>query len=418
MISQELWEKINNCIREYEPCAKVFQELINLIKGPEIEEFPEFGQVLQEIDVNVIYPARKKSTLSIYKDYISIHSTWLRIQDIQYIFLFQTPNKTKPQWSLYLTSGSKELVKDTIGLALDLGSKEKVVNQLTSIAFIRKLGITSPQVELSKSKKQYVEAYLKNKDGFLYFLSSGVFFGFKKPLLFFGNQDIISMHVNCVTGRTFNLNINLKDNSSWEFSMIDQAEYEGISRFMEKFNIQGNQQEDVGAKNSNVSELGNLDNMEFGEDDDEDEDFRLSDKDSQLSSGSFGDSDSESGSSAGTDSDSRNSVEEDSDKEENSDSDKEENSVNEEDSDQEQLVQDLEKETVVEQENISENEQPRKKSRKSVPKKISGMQATADAVRKQLEKRIGKVTTLKRKESSSKISDLVYVESDVDELED
>lgn len=393
MISQQLWDRINECIREYEPCAPVFMELTGMLQPKELE-LPDFGQLLQEMEVSVIYPTRKKCTLTIYKDYISIQSTYLRIQDLEYVFLFQTPYKTKPQWSLYLTS--KE-IKDAIGIALDVDSKEKIVNMMTSIAFIRKLGITTPDL---KEKKQYVEAYLKNKDGFLYFLSNGVFFGFKKPLLFFANKDIVSMHVNCVTGRTFNLSINTKDNVSFEFSMIDQSEYDGISRYMEKFSIQGNE-----AVDKNSAETGTLDNMQFLEDDEDDEDFRLSDKESSDAV-----SDSNSDSEAGSGSDDESSAE----------GEEDEGSVQEQGSDQDSVQEDEKEEAIVapiEQENIAV-EHRRKKARKSTPKKVTGMQATADAVRKQLEKRIGQVTTLKRKESSSKMSDFVYVESDLDELDD
>jgi hypothetical protein len=47
------------------------------------------------------------------------------------------------------------------------------------------------------------------------------------------------------------------------------------------------------------------------------------------------------------------------------------------------------------------------------------MQATADAVRKQLETRVGSVSILKKKASiKKKEAEIISIESDVDELDD
>ena len=173
MISEELRGKINDCIKEYEPCGPVFNQLLELIQVPKQEIVKvEFGQVLKEINnIQVLYPARKKTTLMVYKDYISVGLAWVKIQDLKSVLVLPSPNKAKPHWSLVMTSGiGPELVTETIGLGLDLSSKEDVINTLTSISAIRKLGINMPCetvfVSRGNSRKlSFVEAYLKNKDG-------------------------------------------------------------------------------------------------------------------------------------------------------------------------------------------------------------------------------------------------------------
>jgi hypothetical protein len=74
-------------------------------------------------------------------------------------------------------------------------------------------------------------------------LSTGIFFGFKKPLLFFGFETVESISYTSVLQRTFNLNISARSSSSdepqeIEFSMIDQSDFPGIDAYVKKHGLQ------------------------------------------------------------------------------------------------------------------------------------------------------------------------------------
>jgi hypothetical protein len=80
--------------------------------------------------------------------------------------------------------------------------------------------------------------------GYLYFLSSGIFFGFKKPLIFFAFENIESISYTSVLQRTFNLNIatrlasNPNESQEFEFAMIDQTNHGGIDAYVKKHGLQ------------------------------------------------------------------------------------------------------------------------------------------------------------------------------------
>lgn len=81
--------------------------------------------------------------------------------------------------------------------------------------------------------------------GYLFLLSTGILFAFKKPLLFFSFDTIESVSYTSVLQRTFNLNIlarprngSEEDNMEIEFSMIDQADYSGIDAYIKRHGLQ------------------------------------------------------------------------------------------------------------------------------------------------------------------------------------
>ena len=82
--------------------------------------------------------------------------------------------------------------------------------------------------------------------GYLFFLDSGIFFGFKKPLHFFPFDAIQFISYTSVLQRTFNLNIayhmipnkSLTINWEVEFAMIDQAQFPGIDAYIKKHQLQ------------------------------------------------------------------------------------------------------------------------------------------------------------------------------------
>jgi hypothetical protein len=81
--------------------------------------------------------------------------------------------------------------------------------------------------------------------GYLFLLSTGILFAFKKPLLFFSFDTIDSVSYTSVLQRTFNLNVMARpsggseeDNQEFEFSMIDQADFAGIDTYIKRHGLQ------------------------------------------------------------------------------------------------------------------------------------------------------------------------------------
>jgi len=77
----------------------------------------------------------------------------------------------------------------------------------------------------------------------LFFLATGIFFGFKKPLAFFPFEAINSISYTSVLQRTFNLNIAVQlpdqeETKEHEFSMIDQADFAGIDAYIKRHGLQ------------------------------------------------------------------------------------------------------------------------------------------------------------------------------------
>ena len=89
----------------------------------------------------------------------------------------------------------------------------------------------------------HIKAFRGSKDGFLFLLPNGIFWGFKKPLEFFSFDTIDSVSYTSVLQRTFNLNIAARatvdaDPQEFEFSMIDQADFAGIDDYVKRHELQ------------------------------------------------------------------------------------------------------------------------------------------------------------------------------------
>lgn len=89
----------------------------------------------------------------------------------------------------------------------------------------------------------FVSAYKGSKEGYLYFLPNRVIFGFKKPILVFKSEDIESITYSSITRLTFNVSLDVKISGipeKFEFSMIDQKEFENIDRFVKSKEVRDN----------------------------------------------------------------------------------------------------------------------------------------------------------------------------------
>ncbi|KAG8624484.1 hypothetical protein KVT40_007551 [Elsinoe batatas] len=105
-----------------------------------------------------------------------------------------------------------------------------------------------PQAHRKGEVSFHVKAHLGSKEGYLFFLSTGVLFGFKKPVLFFPFDKVVSTSYTSVLQRTFNLVITVQKDASGsgeggaeeagddtedvEFGMLDQADFAGIDAFV------------------------------------------------------------------------------------------------------------------------------------------------------------------------------------------
>lgn len=136
-----------------------------------------------------------------------------------------------------------------------------IASQLGTTGNATQIVKTNPQVfhsalrqpQRPNEKAVHVKAYRGSKDGFLFFLPTGILWGFKKPLLFMPLDRILSLSYTNILQRTFNIEIEIDvshapreagarkppqsgedgdgDGSKTEvieFSMIDQEDYQTI----------------------------------------------------------------------------------------------------------------------------------------------------------------------------------------------
>ncbi|KAJ5487853.1 hypothetical protein N7530_002153 [Penicillium desertorum] len=102
-----------------------------------------------------------------------------------------------------------------------------------------------PEAHRKGEKAYHVKAFRGSKEGYLFLLSTGILFAFKKPLLFFSFATIDSVSYTSVLQRTFNLNVMARpengseeDNQEFEFSMIDQDNFSGIDTYIKRHGLQ------------------------------------------------------------------------------------------------------------------------------------------------------------------------------------
>lgn len=78
-------------------------------------------------------------------------------------------------------------------------------------------------------KAVHVKAFRGSKDGFLYFLPTGILWAFKKPLLFISIDRVAAVSYTNVLQRTFNIVVDVEDYpDEIEFAMLDQEDFGGI----------------------------------------------------------------------------------------------------------------------------------------------------------------------------------------------
>ncbi|KAL5042267.1 histone chaperone rtt106 [Aspergillus fruticulosus] len=174
-----------------------------------------------------------------------------------------------------------------------------------------------PEGHRKGEKAYHVKAFRGSKEGYLFFLSTGIFFGYKKPLLFFAFENIDSISYTSVLQRTFNLNVVAcalasDETQEFEFSMIDQADYSGIDTYIKthglqdaslaearrakRYNINGAKTEEnteADAQEPEESELQKAQRELEDQEDEEEEDYDPGSEGESEGSGSSSEEDSE-----------------------------------------------------------------------------------------------------------------------------
>ncbi|KAI4228832.1 MAG: hypothetical protein L6R36_001334 [Xanthoria steineri] len=200
----------------------------------------------------------------------------IRYSDVDCCVCLPVPEKAQPQYSFCVlpTSGDDQLLFSVPGTKIrpeavhsdqlvdeEHSYKDFVITMLSKR--MKKTKVIEPnakdfsstiaQAHRKGEKAVHVKAFRGSKDGFLFFLPTGIIFAFKKPLLFYPFHSIASISYTSVLQRTFNLNLNVystppstaahnassnTDTHEIEFSMIDQADFAGIDAYIKRRNLQ------------------------------------------------------------------------------------------------------------------------------------------------------------------------------------
>lgn len=139
------------------------------------------------------------------------------------------------------------------------------------------------QPQRPSEKAVHVKAFRGSKDGYMFFLPTGILWGYKKPLLFIPHSRIAGVSYTNVLQRTFNLSIEAdmslpsasgpgeEKEEEIEFAMLDQEDFAGIDEYVKRHGLQDRSMaEQRRAKRLNVNvvkdEDGNVvGNAEAGE---------------------------------------------------------------------------------------------------------------------------------------------------------
>lgn len=331
--------------------------------------------ILLEIkEISVVIPQRKKYNLCFTSTHLyarlptseepasGMSYAW---KDIEYVFCLPVPEKTQKQYNYILfpknsnispsklSASASPIPEPLVFTITDGAAKPGIIGGTDSSAasavsddyktlltwalssFLKAAGNTlkitesDPKIFASAVKQSHrpnekavhVRAFRGSKDGYLFFLPTGILWGFKKPLLFLPHNRITGLSFTSVLQRTFNLSLEIdmsvpgggNTTEEMEFQMIDQEDFAGINEFVQRHGLQDKSMaEQRKAKRLNVNvvkdEDGNVvGNAEAGEleraaqeaeqaamdEEDEDEDEEDYDPGSEGESEGSGTSDSE-----------------------------------------------------------------------------------------------------------------------------
>ncbi|KAL8688352.1 MAG: hypothetical protein Q9224_004903 [Gallowayella concinna] len=296
-LPQELASRIVDTVKRYPDTATLFQDIIKHIQIHPVQTngqvFPSKKRKLEVptstaesfdsiADISFSIPQRKKLKLEIsrHAEIGTIRGTnpttgeaefGIRYADIDSCICLPVPEKAQPQYSfcvlpssgedqvLFTVPGTKirpEAVDSEISVNPEESYKEatiRILNKRLKRKVIqpdeKDFVSTMAQAHRKGEKAVHVKAFRGSKDGFLFFLPTGIIFAFKKPLLFYPFHSIASISYTSVLQRTFNLTINIYTSSPTndssnnetheiEFSMLDQADFTGIDTYIKRRGLQ------------------------------------------------------------------------------------------------------------------------------------------------------------------------------------
>ncbi|TLD19024.1 Rtt106-domain-containing protein [Venturia nashicola] len=181
--------------------------------------------------------------------------------DVDQILCLPVPEKTKRQHNFIIIPSSLTTepivwtVFEPSTKELDAGANEEPASTANLLdkelkSFSKKVVFPDEdefasaivQSHRKEEKAFHVKAHRGAKDGYLFFLSPGILWGFKKPLLFLPFSAITSISYTSVLQRTFNLNIQATADAESaedeiEFSMLDQLDFAGIDAYIKRHGL-------------------------------------------------------------------------------------------------------------------------------------------------------------------------------------
>ncbi|KAL8811518.1 MAG: hypothetical protein Q9200_001741 [Gallowayella weberi] len=292
ILPQELASRVVDTVKRYPDTATLFQDLINHIHTDSVEtkgqtapskkrklevETSTTEQFDSIADISFSIPQRKKLKLEISRNVKigAIRGTnnttgeaefGIPYADIDSCICLPVPEKAQPQYSfcvlpssgddqvLFTVPGTKikpEAIDSEVSINPEESYKEAMIRILNKRL---KRKVIEPdekdfvsamaQAHRKGEKAVHVKAFRGNKDGFLFFLPTGIIFAFKKPLLFYPFHTIASISYTSVLQRTFNLTITIypsptnTETHEIEFSMLDQADFAGIDAYIKRHGLQ------------------------------------------------------------------------------------------------------------------------------------------------------------------------------------
>lgn len=222
-------------------------------------------------ELSFVTPLRKKLTLHISESSILVvqpadpqkHEIDVPVNDIRSIVLLPVPEKAARLFNFCIFQKSSEdtvvftvpdiIIKNASGPAMSVdGAINQTYKSLVSQVFKQVIRLTViepnpsdfvsaiPQPHRKQEPAVHVTAHRGPKEGYLYFLPTGLVYGFKRPLLYIELADILSVTYNDILQRTFNLTVTVQmedKTEEYEFSMIDAIEHDRVAKYVTKYRL-------------------------------------------------------------------------------------------------------------------------------------------------------------------------------------
>ncbi|KAI8646248.1 hypothetical protein BD408DRAFT_410440 [Parasitella parasitica] len=341
-----LVQSVEDLIKAYPASSRVIERLVQYydnktpsdrdVKRRKLEDKNALSsdEVLRIMDLSFQLPARKKLDLIITRTRLILYNhkqnaieTEFNLDDLSQLggACVPSPDKAVPSYTYTIFLKTEDVIvfntQEKVNVTLKMPEAEDQIletnkHEVISLLITKyaRVPITQPSKEYFRSTgvssttgktedRSHVIGYLKAKDGFLFFLPTGILFGFKKPTLFFPVSSLASTVISNITQRTFDLTLTLRpeskvlgsagfrtikdgDNETVQFSMIEQSDYGGIEAYTKKLNINDHsmaEERKAAKSNDGHDQTQDEDNQDDdGQDTSEnDEDFQPSDDENE-----------------------------------------------------------------------------------------------------------------------------------------